>query len=142
MTHLQNGRINFGPVYPSVIGFDNLLDTFERRLQTPATKSYPPHNIVKHTDSEYEIQLAVAGFTKEDVTIEIKQTELVIKGEKKEDDSVNYIYKGIGLRSFEKTFLIAEHTQVVSAELKEGVLKIIINLVVPETLKPRLLEIA
>jgi hypothetical protein len=68
----------------SVIGFDNLLDTFERRLQTPVTKSYPPHNIVKHTDSEYEIQLAVAGFSKEEITASALRRLLFEAGEELE----------------------------------------------------------
>ena len=122
----------------ALIGFDNMFQHIESR----ASNTYPPHNVLKLSETDYEIELAVAGFAKEDITVEIDQNQLTIRGVKKPvDESVEYQYRGLALRNFEKTLVLTEFLEVRGAEVKDGMLKIQLELLVPEALKPRQIEI-
>lgn len=129
--------VDFAPLHRALIGFDQLFDNFENRYQN-STTNYPPHNVVKIGENQYEIQLAVAGFSKQEVTVEIDQDQLVIKGNKHEDDaSIQYLYRGLAFRNFVRSFTLADHVEVRDAEHKDGVLTIKLERVIPESLKPR-----
>jgi molecular chaperone IbpA len=118
---------------------------FDRYFTAPHHQNgnYPPHNIVKYSDTHYSIEVAVAGFTKEEITVEVDQDQLTILGTKAVDvnDSKEYLHRGLAARDFEQTFTLAEYMNVVGAEVKDGMLKISIERIIPEALRPRQIEI-
>ena len=129
----------------SFVGFDNLFKELEKAtVRHP--QQYPPHNIVKLNDTEYCIELAVAGFTMDDLDIEREKNNLTIKGEvqtKQEDESQRqYIHKGISQKRFVRTFNLAEHIRVVKAEFKDGILSVYLEHIIPEELKPSKIPIS
>ena len=139
------GRISFGPLHHSTLGFDRFFDEAERLLKMESQKvttAFPPHNIIKLDDNRYLVELAVAGFAEEEIDISVEDNNLIIKGEKKEKDTdVTYIHRGIGTRSFTKTLTIADTVEVRGAEFKDGILRIGLENVIPEHKKPRKIEI-
>lgn len=139
------GRISFGPLQHTTLGFDRFFDEVERLLAVDnktVSASFPPHNIIKLDESRYLVELAVAGFGKDDIEISVESGSLVIKGEKKDKESnVQYLHRGIGTRSFTKTLTIADTVEVRGAEYKDGILKIGLENVIPESKKPRKIEI-
>ena len=105
---------------------------------------YPPHNILKHNDNKFVLELAVAGFTQEDLHVVLDKNTLVVTGEKKRketDDNVAYLHKGIGTRSFNKSFVLERYLVVEDVKLSDGILTIVLERVVPEEELPRVLEI-
>lgn len=127
----------------ALIGFDSMFDTLERRFQTHPTTNYPPFNVIKWTEDSYEIQLAVTGFEKNEIAIEVEQSQLTIRGESKDEgsDDTIYIHRGLATRDFEKVFTLAEHMEVKGAEIKNGMLMIKIIRNLPESAKPRVIDI-
>jgi len=126
----------------ALIGFDRIFNDFETRHVNSATTNYPPYNIVKYDDDHFEIEIAVAGFDKEDVSIEVDQDQLRIKGQRiKEEDTSKYLHRGLAARDFERQFTLADHMEVGDAELTNGILRVKLTRIVPESLKPRLIEI-
>ena len=125
----------------ALIGFDRIFNDFENRFQH-STTNYPPYNVIKHDENSFEIEVAVAGFDREDITIEVDQNQLVIKGRRtKEDDADKYVYRGLAARDFDRNFTLAEHIIVGDAELTNGILRVKLTRQVPEALKPRLIAI-
>jgi molecular chaperone IbpA len=123
----------------ALIGFDRIINEIDARAPS---NNYPPFNIIKHDDTNIEIQIAVAGFNKEDLTVEIDQDQLVIKGKRqKEEDASKFIYRGLAARDFEKVWTLADHMEVDEVELTNGILSVKITRIVPEALKPRLVAI-
>ncbi len=118
---------------------------FDRYFSAPhhQNSNYPPHNIVKYNENQYGIEVAVAGFSKDEITVEVDQDQLTITGTKAIDvnDSKEYLHRGLAARDFEQTFTLAEYMEVRGAEVKDGMLKIQIERIVPEALKPRQIEI-
>ena len=109
-------------------------------MNSPTT--YPPYNIERLTENEYRITMAVAGFGKEDVEIEVKENTLSIRGEKKETDKERtFLHRGIASRAFERRFQLADHVEVRGADVKDGLLSVDLEREVPERLKPRMIEI-
>ena len=126
--------LRFTHLYPSVVGFDRLLDTFDTMLTEKPT-TFPPHNIVKVDENNYLVELAVAGFNESEITIEVLKNTLTIKGEKDLDDTRNYLHRGIGTRTFRKTVTLAETVQVDGASLDDGILTVkLVNIVPVEKL--------
>lgn len=125
----------------ALIGFDRIFNDFENRYQH-STTNYPPYNVIKHDENSFEIEVAVAGFEREDITIEVDQNQLVIRGQRaKEDDAGKYVYRGLAARDFDRSFTLAEHIIVGDAELTNGILRVKLTREVPEALKPRLIAI-
>ena len=119
---------------------------FDRYFTAPHHQNgnYPPHNIVKYSDDTYAIEVAVAGFTKEEVTVEVDQDQLTIRGIKDRpntDAGVEYLHRGLAARDFEQTFTLAEYMEVRGAKVENGMLQIDIKRLVPEALKPRQIEV-
>jgi molecular chaperone IbpA len=119
---------------------------FDRYFSAPHHQNgnYPPHNIVKYNDHTYGIEVAVAGFTKEEVTVEVDQDQLTIRGVKhreNEEAVVEYLHRGLAARDFEQTFTLAEYMEVDGARVENGMLHVEIKRVVPEALKPRQIEV-
>lgn len=128
----------------ALVGFDRMFDTFETRFANQASNNYPPHNVVKTGDDTYRIEVAVAGFTMEEVDVELDNNELIIKGQsKREDDaSYEYLHRGLARRDFERRFTLVDHIQVVGASIKDGILNVDLKREIPEALKPRKIAIS
>jgi molecular chaperone IbpA len=139
------GRISFGPLAHTTLGFERFFDDVERLLASDVAKvssSFPPHNILKLDESRYVVELAVAGFSKDEIEISVEEGTLTVKGEKEEkESSVQYLHKGIGTRSFTKTLTVADTIEVKGAEFKDGILRIGLENIIPEHKKPRKIEI-
>jgi molecular chaperone IbpA len=139
------GRISFGPLAHQTLGFERFFDDVERLLASDVqkvTQSFPPHNIIKLDESRYVVELAVAGFSKDEIEITVEDGTLTIKGDKKEGQTnVQYLHRGIGTRSFTKTLTVADTIEVKGAEFKDGILKIGLENIIPEHKKPRKIEI-
>ncbi len=133
------------PLFRSTIGFDrfsNLIDTALRGEDN--APSYPPYNIEKISDDEYRIVVAVAGFREEDLTLTVKENQLSVAGkhqDKAERKETHFLYKGIGTRTFERKFNLADHVRVMDAELADGLLTITLKRELPEMAKPRMVPI-
>lgn len=138
MTHLRTFDTSaLANLNRALIGFDRI---FNDRLAT--TSNYPPYNIVRYDESHYGLEIAVAGFTRDEITVEVNQDLLTIKGEKRrEEDKREYIHRGLAARDFEQNYTLAEYMVVQSASVQDGMLRIEIERVIPEALKPRLIEI-
>lgn len=118
-----------------------LKDSFSFKAES---NYYPPHNILKHNDNKFVLELAVAGFTQEDLHVVLDKNTLVVTGEKKRketDDNVAYLHKGIGTRSFNKSFVLERYLIVQDVKLSDGILRITLERVVPEEELPRVLQI-
>ena len=142
----QLGRISFGPLFHQTLGFENFIRDVEKLLdndiKTHTNNSFPPHNIVKLDDSHYVVELAVAGFSKDDIEITVDNGTLSIKGNQtNKDETVNYLHRGIGMRSFTKNITIAETIEVRGAEFKDGILRVGLENIIPEHKKPRKIAI-
>jgi molecular chaperone IbpA len=138
-------RISFSPLTHTTLGFEKFFDDVEKLLSTDVQKTvsnFPPHNIVKLDDNRYLVELAIAGFSKDDIDISVEDNTLMIRGEKKDkDESVTYIHRGIGTRSFTKSLTIADTVEVRGAEFKDGILRVALENIIPESKKPRKIEI-
>jgi len=134
----------FTTLYPQFVGFDQLFNELERLVEgQPPTRqtSFPPHNVLKVDDNHYVVEMAVAGFAKNEIDIELDDGILVVKGEKKDKDDAEYLYRGIATRSFTKSIRLVDTIEVRGAEFKDGILRIGLENVIPENKKPRKIEI-
>lgn len=122
------------------IGFDRHFQLLEE-LRNASKPTYPPYNIVQVDDGEtYLIEIAAAGFSKEDIDVTFRENQLVVSGSK-ETDTAEYLHKGIASRDFEQSFALADDVKVVSATMKDGVLTVRLEREIPEHKKPRTIEI-
>lgn len=119
------------------IGFDHLLNDFSR-IQVNAT-NYPPYNIAKYGETTI-LEFALAGYSKDAIDISVDKNNLIIRGEKI-DDRYEYQHKGISTKRFERSFVLAEHAVVQKAEFIDGLLRVFIDIVIPEDKKPRQIPI-
>jgi len=136
-------RFDLSPLYRSTVGFDSLASMLDQvaDLDNEAA-TYPPYNIERLTENEYRITMAVAGFGKEDVQIEVRENTLSIRGEKKEADTDrSFLHRGIASRAFARRFQLADHVEVRGADVMEGLLSVDLEREVPERLKPRIIQI-
>lgn len=123
------------------LGFDHIFNELDN-ISKAANDSYPPHNVVKEDELEYVLELAVAGFGEGDISIELKDHILTIEGSReKRREQEKYIHKGISARKFKKSFRLSEYTEVVGAELKDGILAIGLEVVLPEEKRPQMITI-
>lgn len=126
----------------ALIGFDRIFNDAERRFANSPQTNYPPFNILKHDEDHFEIEVAVAGFDREDVSIEVDQNLLTIRGNRlSEEDTSKYVHRGLAARDFERTFTMADYIEVGEAELTNGILRVKLTRIIPEALKPRLIAI-
>ena len=134
---------NLSLTYPRslFVGFEPLFSELERLTSgTPGQDNYPPHNIVKLDDEHFSIEMAVAGFSKDDVEVELKDGTLTISGSKTEDER-NYAHKGISSRKFSKSFRLAEYVVVDDADLVNGILVVNLRVDIPEEKRPQKIKI-
>jgi molecular chaperone IbpA len=136
-------RFSISPLYNSTLGFENIIREIENFMESDfknntAVSNFPPHNILKVSDNVYVLELAVAGFSKNEIDISVKEGELQIKGDKLDKtDKFNYLHRGIATRSFTKTIKIANTVEVRGANYSDGILSISLENVIPESKKPR-----
>lgn len=136
-------RFDTNALNRALVGFDTMFEDFEHRFATQLKDNYPPYNIVKHDDATYEIEIAVTGFSKEEVTVEIDQNQLIVKGirDKGNDVTAEFLHRGLAFRDFTRSWTLAEHMEVGEGTIKNGVLTIELKRIVPDALKPRVLKI-
>ena len=131
------------PLYRATVGFDQIADLMDRVLTNDMSReSYPPYNIEKTADDAWRISVAVAGFTEDELSIELRENALFVSAKKSEEAERTYLHRGIATRAFERRFHLADHVRVTGATHEHGMLHIDLVREVPEALKPRRIEIA
>ncbi|MCC5879653.1 MAG: Hsp20 family protein [Idiomarina sp.] len=135
--------IDLTPLYRSSIGFDRLASMVDNALRSDTSSGgYPPYNIEALGENRYGITIAAAGFEQNELDIQVERGVLTVRGRKAEDDKERkYLYQGIAARAFERKFNLAEHVEVVDAEMRNGLLNIQLVKEIPEAHKPRSIEI-
>lgn len=135
---------DLAPLYRASVGFDQIADLMDRVLTNDvAQPTYPPYNIEKTGEDSWRISIAVAGFTEDDLSVEVRENALIVSAKKVEEDGErSYLHRGIATRAFERRFHIADHVRVSGASHVNGMLNIDLLREVPEALKPRRIEIA
>ena len=141
---MTNALTIFNQLRPHTIGYDNIFDHFNDMFESSSLQTnYPPYDIIKHSDTKYDVQVVLAGYSKEDIILEVKENTLSIKSVKKnKDDKVEVIHQGISKRYFERYFTIADDVKVNNAMLKNGLLIISLERIIPEQKKTRKIEIS
>lgn len=134
---------SLAPLFRSSVGFDRFNDLFETALRNEPGSSYPPYNVEKHGDDEYRIVVAAAGFQEDDLDLQVEKGVLTISGGKREasNDSVTYLHQGIAQRAFKLSFRLADHIEIKSAGLSNGLLSIDLLRVIPEEAKAKRIPI-
>ena len=145
---MKNNLSIFNNLRPITVGFDDMFDHFEHMMDDSffgrTVANFPPYNIVKTGENTYDVELALAGFNKTDIEVEFKENLLTVKSKKQEetkDEDGNVIHRGISKRMFSKSFTIANDVEVKGAELKDGLLKISMERIIPEHKKAKLIDI-
>ena len=141
MTHFNDVFGKFSTEFPFAIGFDRTLQLLER-ADSHSNVNYPPYNIVKHDAENFSVELAVAGFTKKEISISKEKELLSIEGKQEEGDELDYVHKGLASRSFRRTFTLADDIVVKGADLKNGILSVSLERIVPEEDKPQEIKIS
>ena len=130
----------------ALIGFDTVFDQMERRFANSVSNNYPPHNILKTGENQYEIQIAVTGFEKNEIAVTVEANVLTVKGEgaesiRHEQPEIVYLHRGLATRDFVREFPLAEHMEVAGAEIRNGMLIVKLIRNIPESEKPRVIDI-
>jgi molecular chaperone IbpA len=137
-------QFDLAPLYRNTVGFDRLFSMLDQLVSVEGAPSYPPYNIERTGENAYRISIAVAGFTDRDLTIEVKEHTLSVRGERKPSDErkADVLYQGIAARSFDRRFQLADGVQVIGAALENGLLHLDLIREIPEAKKPRLIPIS
>jgi molecular chaperone IbpA len=130
----------------ALIGFDQMFDQMERRYSNSVSNNYPPHNILKTGENQYEIQIAVTGFEKDEIAVTVESNVLTVKGEgaesvRHEQPEIVYLHRGLATRDFVREFPLAEHIEVAGAEIRNGMLIVKLIRNIPESAKPKVIDI-
>lgn len=135
--------IDFSPLYRSAVGFDRLAALLDSAAAQDSAAGYPPYNIERTGEDAYRIEVAVAGFRSDELTLEVKQNLLTVTGRKAANDEParTFLHRGLAERNFERRFQLADHVLVTDAALADGLLTISLKRELPEALKPRTIEI-
>ncbi|HBJ41695.1 MAG TPA: heat-shock protein [Hyphomonas sp.] len=137
-------NIDLTPLYRTVVGFDRLAGMIDQASRLDVSQGYPPYNIERVDENAFAIEIAVAGFTEDDLEIETKEGLLTVagkRGENEDGEGRNYLHRGIAQRSFIRRYQLADHVIVTGANLQHGVLRIDLIRELPEEKKPRKIEI-
>ena len=134
--------IDLTPLYRSSVGYDRLASLIDNALSTePTSVGYPPYNIEVLDENRYAVTLAVAGFAKEELDIQVENGVLTVKGSKNAKDERQYVYHGVANRAFERKFNLADYVEVTGANLSQGLLTISLVKEIPEAMKPKSITI-
>jgi len=130
----------------ALVGFDTMFDQMERRYANSVPNNYPPHNILKTGENQYEIQIAVTGFEKSEISVTVESNVLTVKGEgaesiRHENPEIVYLHRGLATRDFAREFPLAEHIEISGAEIKNGMLIVKLVRNIPDSAKPRIIDI-
>jgi molecular chaperone IbpA len=135
-------NLDLTPLFRTSVGFDRMAQMMNQAHRNDQQNAaYPPYNIETLEENHYQITLALAGFTQEDVKITSEQNVLVVRGKTNNDVERKYLHRGIATRSFERKFQLADHVKVTTAAMENGLLHVRLMKEVPETMKPRTIEI-
>lgn len=126
---------------PFFIGFNREVSRIANVHQAASRQTYPPYDVLKLDEDTYQVSIAVAGFTKNDIEISVEDNTLIVKGEITEVTDGEYLHKGIASRKFTRTFALGEYMEVAGAEIKDGMLHINVDRIVPEEKKPKTIKI-
>ena len=133
---------NFNQLTPYAVGFDRVFDQLQNYVENNSTSTgYPPYNIRKDGEYNYDIEMALAGFSKKDIEVEVADGVLTIRSLKENEEDENNLYRGISYRKFNRKFTLADDIIVKDAKLQDGLLKISLEKIIPEEKKPRLITI-
>ena len=133
---------NFNQLTPYAVGYDRVFDQLQKYVQNNVQSSgFPPYNIQKGGDYNYSIEIALAGFSKDDIEVEVAENTLSVRSDKKADTDDDAIHRGISYRRFDRKFTLADDIVVTGASLENGLLRIDLERVIPEEKKPRLVEV-
>jgi molecular chaperone IbpA len=134
---------DFSPLYRTSVGFDRLASMMSSATRQDQGNSYPPYNIRTTGEDHYQITMAVAGFSEDEIDITTEQNRLVVTGNRadEKEEQGEYLHRGIATRSFERRFNLADHVKVMSANLENGLLHIDLERELPEAMKPRTIKI-
>jgi molecular chaperone IbpA len=137
-------HFDLAPLYRASVGFDQIADLMDRVFASDVDQSgYPPYNIEKTDENSYRISIAVAGFSVDDLNVEVKENALIVMARKADEDKERtFLHRGIATRAFERRFHLADHVQVTGAHHADGMLHIDLVREVPEALKPRRIEVS
>jgi molecular chaperone IbpA len=135
--------LDFAPYYRATVGFDRVFDLLDSMAGQPSGAGYPPYNIEKTGEDAWRIIMAVAGFSEAELSLAHKEDELLVSGKTQpsRDDQVQYLYRGIAGRDFERRFQLADHVKVTGAKLVNGLLKIDLKREIPEEKRARTIRI-
>lgn len=126
----------FGKSFPFAIGFDRTLQLLNRAEHLHDSPNYPPYNIVKHDAENFSVELAVAGFSKDEISITKEKEVLKISGKKEEQDEKDFVHNGLSSRAFTRNFTLADDIVVKGADMKDGILNVSLERIIPEEDKP------
>ena len=133
--------MDFAPLWRSSVGFDRFFDLVENSAHWNADDNYPPYNIERLGEDSYQISLAVAGFSPDEISITAEQNVVTIEGNKPDNAEREFLYRGISTRQFKRQFNLADYVQVKNASFDNGLLKIELVREIPEAMKPRRIAI-
>ena len=138
----QLTRFDTNALARTLVGFDSIFNDFEHRFANQLATNYPPYNVLKHSEDEYEVQIAVAGFSRDEIEVTLENNQLQIKGTKIEEvDAPEYLHRGLAARNFERSFTLGQYLEVDRVELRDGLLIVKLERNIPETMKPRRIAI-
>ncbi|WP_028624087.1 Hsp20 family protein [Pseudomonas sp. Ant30-3] len=133
---------SMAPLFRSSVGFDRFNDLFETALRNEPGSTYPPYNVEKHGDDQYRIVVAAAGFQEEDLELQVEKGVLTISGGKRDTtEGVTFLHQGIAQRAFKLSFRLADHIEIKTADLRNGLLSIDLLRVIPEEAKAKRIPI-
>ena len=133
---------DFSPLYRSMVGFDRLATLLDAAAKTETASNWPPYNIESTGENAYRVEIAVAGFKPEELSVEVKENTLTVTGRKAaNDESKRYLHRGLAERNFERRFQLADYVFVTDAQLADGLLSIALKRELPEAMKPRQIAI-
>jgi len=138
----MNTSIDFRPFYRSSIGFDRLFDLVQNASRAAQSgDNWPRYDIVRTSEDSYSIRIAVAGFSRDELSLSFEPNLLVVRGTKADKDNVEYLHRGLATRKFERKFELADYVEVTGAALEDGLLTIDLKRELPEAMKPRQIPI-
>jgi molecular chaperone IbpA len=143
MTNLTLRSLDIPSIHKFGIGFDNMFDELLRQSSAQHSLNYPPYNVVKYSDDNFAIELAVAGFRDGEIEITTERNQLTVKGEQVPEltETTEYLHKGISARNFSRTWTLADHVEVSGAKSENGILTINLERKIPEEQKPKSIAI-
>jgi molecular chaperone IbpA len=141
MEDMAMRNLDLAPLWRSTVGFDRVFDLLDESTRWASEDNYPPYNIERTGEDHYQIALALAGFTPEEIAITAEQNVLTVEGRKADKGEHQYLYQGISARPFRRVFNLADYVEVKGATFEGGLLKIDLVREVPEAMKPRRIAI-